>query len=96
MLNFRLYFISIYYFWLINFSLNARKAVYVAQSDEQKVFGGMLDSEFERRTVFRVVKQMVGKNRDIVGAGCVKGSDRKLVTGEAEVKDRWKAYFVKC
>ena len=58
---------------------NARKAVYVAQSDEQKVFGGMFNSEFEQGTVFRVVKQMVGKNRDIVGAGCVKGADGKLV-----------------
>ena len=59
----------------------------------QKVFGGMLDSEFQQRTVFRVVKQMVWKNRDIVGAGCVKDTDRKLVTSEAEVKDRWKIYF---
>ena len=38
---------------------------------------------------------MVEKNRDIVGASCVKGADGKLVTGEAEVKDRWKAYFDK-
>ena len=67
---------------------NAIKAVYVAQSDEQKVFGGMLDSEFEQGTMFRVAKQMIGKNRDTVGAGCVKGADGKLVTGEAEVKDR--------
>jgi hypothetical protein len=74
---------------------NARKAVNVAQSDEQKVLGGMLDSELEQGTVFRVMKQMVGKNRDIVGASCVKGSDGKLVTGEAEVKARWKAYFDK-
>ena len=28
----------------------ARKAVYVAQSDEQKMFGGMLNSEFEQGT----------------------------------------------
>ena len=34
---------------------NAKKAVYVAQTDEQKVFGGMLDSEFEQGTVLRVV-----------------------------------------
>ena len=59
------------------------------------MFGGILDSEFEQRAVFRVVKQMVGKNRDMVRAGCVKGSDGKLVTSEAEVKDRWKAYFDK-
>ena len=38
---------------------------------------------------------MVGKNRDIVGAGCVKGAAGKLVTGEAEMKDRWKIYFDK-
>jgi hypothetical protein len=31
------------------------------------VFGGKLHSEFEKGTVFRVVKQMVGKNRDVVG-----------------------------
>ena len=72
---------------------NARKAVYVAQSDEQKMFGGMLDSEFQQRPVFRVVKQMVGKNRDIVGAGCVKGSDGKLVTGDTEVKDGLEGLF---
>ena len=72
---------------------NARKAVYVAQSDEQQVFGGILDLEFEQGTVFRVLKQMVGNNRDIVGASCVKGADGKLVIGEAEVKDRWKIYF---
>ena len=38
---------------------------------------------------------MVGNNRDIVGASCVKGADGKLVTGEAEVKDRWKIHFDK-
>ena len=70
--------------------MQCKKAVYVAQSDEQK-----LDLEFEQGTVFRVVKQMVGENKDIVGAGCVKGADGKLVTGEAETKDRWKIYFDK-
>ena len=74
---------------------NARKAVYVVQSDEQKVFGRMLDLEFQQRTVYKVVKQIIGKYRDVVGAGCIKGSDGKLVTGEAEVKDRRKAYFDK-
>ena len=37
------------------------------------MFGGMLDLEFEQGTVFTVVKQLVGKNRDIVGAGLSKG-----------------------
>jgi hypothetical protein len=29
----------------------ARREVYLAKSDEQKVFGGMLDEEFEKGTV---------------------------------------------
>ena len=73
----------------------AKRAVYVAQSDEQKVFGEMLDSEEKKGTVHRVVKQIIGKNRDVVGAGCVRGSGGEILTGEAEVKERWKGYFEK-
>jgi hypothetical protein len=43
--------------------------------------------------VHRVVKQIIGKNRDVVGAGCIKGSDGKVLTNAVEVKERWKAYF---
>jgi hypothetical protein len=74
---------------------NARRAVCQAQSDEQKIFGEMLDTQVEKGTVFRVAKQMVGKNRDVVGAGSVKGMDGKIVTGEDEVKERWKELFRK-
>ena len=73
----------------------AKRAVYIAQADEQKVFGEMLDSEDKKGVVFRVVKQMVGKNRDVVGAGGVKGTDGKILTGEAEVRARWKDHFEK-
>ena len=73
---------------------NAKRAVYKAQSDEQKVFGEILDSE-KKGMVHRVVKQIARKNRDVVGAGCVKGSDGKVLTDEAEVKERWKSYFEK-
>ena len=71
----------------------AKRAVYIAQSEEQKVFGEMLDSEEKKGTVHRVVKQIIGKNRDVVGAGCVKGSDGEILTDEVEVKERWKGYF---
>lgn len=71
----------------------AKRAVYIAQSNEQKLFGEMLDSEEKKGTVHRVVKQIVRKNRDVVGAGCIKGSDGKVLTNEVEVKERWRAYF---
>jgi hypothetical protein len=38
--------------------------------------------------VFRVVKLIVGKNRDVIKAGCVNGPDGKLVIDAAEVKGR--------
>jgi len=73
----------------------AKKAVYIAQSDEQKVFGEKLDSEEKKGTVNRLVRQIIGKNRDVVGTGCIKGSDGKLLTAENDVKERWKDYFEK-
>ena len=41
------------------------------------------------------MRQIARKNRDVVGAGCVKGSNGKVLTDEAEVKERWKSYFEK-
>ena len=74
---------------------SAKRAIYLAQSEQQRVFGEMLESEFGNRTLFKAVKQIVGKNRDVVGAGWVKGLDGRIVAGETEVKERWKDYFDK-
>ena len=74
---------------------SAKRAVYLAQSEQHRVFGEMLESEFENGTLFRAVKQMVGKNRDVVGAGCVKGLDGRIVTDEAEIKERSKDCYDK-
>ena len=38
--------------------------------------------EDEKGNVFRVAKQMVKRDRDVVGASCVKGSDGKIVVEE--------------
>ena len=73
----------------------SKQAVYKAQSNEQKLLGEMLDAEDKRNGVFRVVKQMVRKNRDVVGEGCIKGLDGKILTNEVEVKARWMAHFEK-
>ena len=42
----------------------------------------MLNSEEKKGTVNRVEKQIVRKNRDVVGTGCGKGSDGKIITDE--------------
>ena len=39
----------------------------------------------EKGNVFRVAKQLVRKNRDVVGAGCVKDNVGKIVVGRGQV-----------
>ena len=46
--------------------------------------------------MFRVAKQMVRRNRDVVGASCVKGSDGKIVVDGDKLMDvcrLWRAHY---
>ena len=54
-----------------------------------------MDDQEEKGHVFRVAKQMVRKNRDVVGGGCVKGKDGKIVVEEEKIKEVWRDYFEK-
>ena len=37
----------------------------------------------------RVAKQIVRTNKDVAGPGCIREEDDSLVTGEADVEERW-------
>ena len=43
--------------------------------------------------VFRVAKQLVRKNRDVVGARCVKDNDGKIVVEEDKLLEVWKEHY---
>ena len=60
----------------------ARRGVSKAQEVERRRFGEMLGKENEKGTIFRVAKQMVRNNRDVVGAGCIKTTEGKIVVNE--------------
>ena len=49
--------------------------------------------EDEKGKVFRVAKQMVKRNRDVVGASCVKDSDGKIVVEEDKLMEVWRAHY---
>ena len=53
----------------------------------------MLDKAETRGQVYKVAKQIVRKNKDVVGVNCVKDKQGKLVTEEAKIKNVWKEYF---
>ena len=43
--------------------------------------------------MFRVAKQLVRKNRDVVGAGCVKDNVGKIVVEEDKLLEVWKEHY---
>ena len=60
-----------------------------------KKFGEMLDEEDGKGTVFRVAKQMVRSNRDVVGGGCVKDVNGKIVVDDTKILEAWRAHYDK-
>jgi hypothetical protein len=73
----------------------ARAEIAKAQETGRKDFVNMLDKAEEKGQIFRVAKQIVNKNKDVVGGGCVKDKDGKLITEEDKIKVVWKEYFEK-
>ena len=71
----------------------AKRAIFKAKSDERKKFCEDWEREDEKGNVFRMAKQIVRRNRDVVGASRVKGSDGKIVVDEDKLMDVWRAHY---
>ena len=66
-----------------------------AQEDERMKLVEKLEEADGKGNVFRVVKQMVTRNRDVVGDGCIKGEDGKVVFDPDGLKEVWRRHFEK-
>jgi hypothetical protein len=73
----------------------AGKAVYAAQEAERKKFGDMLEKEDRKGNVFKVVKRMVKRNRDVDGGGCIKDCNGDIVVEQEKLLNVWREYFDK-
>ena len=71
----------------------AKREVSKAQQVERKKFGEMLDVEEAKGNIFRVAKQMVKNNRDVVGGVCVKDTDGRIVVDDDKLMDVWRAHY---
>ena len=73
----------------------AKSAIFRAKNAErQKLCEDFLDKN-KKGNVFRVAKQLVSRNRDVVGAGCVKNDAGKVVVEEDKLLEIWKAHYDK-
>ena len=61
------------------------------KNDERKRFCQDLEREDEKSNLFRVAKQLVNRNRDVVGANCRKASAGKIVIDR--LMEVWRAHY---
>jgi hypothetical protein len=73
----------------------AKKAVHQAQEVERKDLVGKLEEGEGKGNIFRVVKQMVEKNRDVVGDGCIKDENGNVVVEQEDIMEVWRKHFEK-
>ena len=74
---------------------NASRIIHIEKEGKRKKLGEFLDKEDDKQIVFRAVKQMVRKNKDVEGGGCVKDVEGKIVVEEGKCRETWRVYFEK-
>ena len=70
----------------------AKREVSRAQELARMKFGEDLDGEDRKGGVFRVAKQIVGRNRDVVGGGRVKDVSSKVIIDEEQLMETRRAH----
>ena len=71
----------------------AKLAIFNAKTAERLKFCEELEDLDRKGNVFRVAEQLVRKNRDVVGAGCVKNNVGKIVVEEDKLLEVWKEHY---
>ena len=72
-----------------------KSAIYRAKEAERRKFGERLEEEDKKGNVFRVAKQLVRKNKIVVGGGCVKGVNGETVVEDEQVLEVWRSHYDK-
>jgi hypothetical protein len=73
----------------------ARRVVAKAQSETRKELVESLDSAEGKGQIFRLVKQMVRNNSDLLVDGWVRNRNGEVARDSQEMKDIWKDYYDK-
>jgi len=74
---------------------SVRKVDCKGKGCQKKKLGDMLINEDAKCTIFKIANQMVKKNQDVVGAGCMKDVDGSIVMDGEKIMETWKKYYEK-
>ena len=73
----------------------AKKVIGRAKEAERVKWGQSMDRADEEGRVFKVVKQMVRRNTDIVGGGSIRNKEGRIVVEKDQMKEVWRGYYEK-
>jgi hypothetical protein len=68
----------------------------MAKEVARRKLGDSLESADGKGELFRVVKQIVRKNKEVVGGGYVKDGNGNLVVDEEKIKETWQQHLKSC
>ena len=71
----------------------ARREIYKVKSEAQRPLLESLDSDDDRNKIFKVAKQMMGENRDIVGEQCVKNDEGRVAVEQEDLTKAWTEHY---
>ena len=54
-----------------------------------------MEEKHSKGKVFKAVEQMVKRNRDVTGAGCIRNAKGKVVMKESELREVWRSHYEK-
>ena len=74
---------------------DVKRKICSAKNEEGVKFGNTCEKELKRGKIFKMTKQIVRKNKDVVSSGFVRDGGGRIVTQEEEIRGVWKEYFDK-
>jgi len=71
----------------------SKKLIASVKEVQRQRLGDMLINEDAKGNIFKIAKQMVKKNKDVVGARCMKDVDGIIVVDNEKIMEVWKRYY---
>ncbi|XP_045774233.1 uncharacterized protein LOC123873432 [Maniola jurtina] len=73
----------------------AKRAVAIARGKTQEKLYRSLESPQGQKDLYRLARAREKNERDITHIKCIKDNEKKVLTNDDDIKDRWREYFRK-
>ena len=74
---------------------NAKKVIVKAKGVRGRRMGENVENEDGKGRVFKMLKQMKAKNKDVTGGGSIRDSSGLILVAEEKINKRWRSHFEK-